>query len=175
MAVQDKLMEPDVQGPRPRPAGGALPPQGRMAGAFEDAELADAELEDIGLEDAGLEEDDPAAEDLAEGPTLTEDIAGLIDSARTYFEAEVGFQKTRAALAGSNIAKAAAALVMALVLVHIAVIALAVGVVMALAPLITIWGAIAVVVGALLLGGALLVGMAARRGKMLAAMFGAGD
>jgi hypothetical protein len=50
-----------------------------------------------------------------------------------------------------------------------------VGAVIALAPLVTIWGAIAIVVGVLLVGVALLVMAAAKDGKMLSAMFGSGD
>ncbi|MFL0670536.1 MAG: phage holin family protein, partial [Erythrobacter sp.] len=70
--------------------------------------------------------------------------------------------------------KAAAALVLALVLLNIALTALAIGAVLALQPLITIWGAIAVVVGALLVGTGLLVRSARARGRVLAAMFGDG-
>ncbi len=103
---------------------------------------------------------------------LSEDIAALIDSGRTYAEAELAFQKTRASLAASNVGKAAAALVLALVLVNIALTALAIGAVLALAPLITIWGAIAVVVGALLIGAGLLVRSARARAKLLSLMFG---
>jgi hypothetical protein len=62
-----------------------------------------------------------------------------------------------------------------LVLLHIALIALAVGAVIALAPLVTIWGAIAIVVGALLVGVAVLVRMALGDGKLLAALFGGSD
>jgi hypothetical protein len=105
---------------------------------------------------------------------LSEDIAALIASGRTYAEAELAFQKTRASLAGSNAGKAVAALVLALVLVNIALTALAIGAVLALQPLITIWGAIAVVVGALLLGAGLLVRSARARAKLLSVMFGDG-
>lgn len=107
--------------------------------------------------------------------TLTEDIAALIDSGRTYAEAELAFQKTRASLVGGNAGKAVASLVLALVLLNIALTALAIGAVLALQPLITIWGAIAVVVGALLLGAGLLVRSARARGRVLAAMFGDGS
>jgi hypothetical protein len=123
----------------------------------------------------------PAAEDglddgvAGEDTLLSEDIAALIESGRTYAEAELAFQKTRAALAVSNAAKAAGALVLALVLLNIALTALAIGAVLALQPIITIWGAIGVVVGALLLATALLVRNAAARGKLLSVMFGDGS
>lgn len=110
-----------------------------------------------------------------EETSLSADIAALIDSGRTYAEAELAFQKTRAALAGDNAAKAIGALVLALVLLNIALTALAIGAVLALQPLITIWGAIAVVVGALLLGAGLLARSAKARGKLLGVMFGEGS
>jgi glucan phosphoethanolaminetransferase (alkaline phosphatase superfamily) len=62
----------------------------------------------------------------------------------------------------------------ALVLLNIALIALAVGMVIALAPLVTIWGAIGIVVGALLACVVALLLGAVGDGKMLAAMFGSG-
>jgi hypothetical protein len=65
-------------------------------------------------------------------------------------------------------------LVLALVLLHIALIALAVGAVIALAPLVSVWGAIAIVVGVMLAGVALLVISAKKDGALLAALF-AGD
>lgn len=110
-----------------------------------------------------------------EETSLSADIAALIDSGRTYAEAELAFQKTRAALAGDNAAKAIGALVLALVLLNIALTALAIGAVLALQPLITIWGAIAVVVGALLLVAGLLARSAKARGKLLGVLFGGGS
>lgn len=110
-----------------------------------------------------------------EETSLSADIAALIDSGRTYAEAELAFQKTRAALAGDNAAKAIGALVLALVLLNIALTALAIGAVLALQPLITIWGAIAVVVGALLLVAGLLARSAKARGKLLGVLFGEGS
>lgn len=106
---------------------------------------------------------------------LRDDIAALVEDARTYAEAELAFQKTRASLAGKRVGRALVLLILALVLLNLALIALAVGAVIALAPLITIWGAIAVVVGVLLVGVALLVRSAAGDGKVLSAMFGGGE
>jgi hypothetical protein len=124
---------------------------------------------------------DPAIESVDEPEvvdnsftSLRDDINALVDDARTYAEAEVAFQKTRAGLAGKAAARALALLVLAVVLLHIALIALAVGAVIALAPLVTIWGAIAIVVGVLLFGVAALVFFAVGDGKALASMFGSG-
>lgn len=105
---------------------------------------------------------------------LRDDVITLVDDARTYAEAEIAFQKTRAGLAGKAAGRALVLLVLAVVLLHIALIALAVGAVIALAPLVTIWGAIAIVVGVLLIGVAALVVSALGDGKALAAMFGSG-
>ncbi|MDP2129643.1 MAG: phage holin family protein [Erythrobacter sp.] len=125
---------------------------------------------------------DPAAspdgdpgEDSNSFDSLRDDITALVDDARTYAEAEIAFQKTRAGLASRKTARALALLVLALVLLHIALIALAVGAVIALAPLVTIWGAIAIVVGVLLAGVATLVWAALGNGKAVAAMFGLED
>lgn len=133
---------------------------------------------------ASRDEKDPAASSEAEGhsgpdphtepgvdESLVEEVAALIDNARNYAEAELAFQKTRAALTGTNAAAAIAFLIVALVFFHIAIIALAVGFVMALAPLVSIWGAIAIVVGALLAGTALLAWNAIARVRRIAAMF----
>ncbi|WP_066528245.1 phage holin family protein [Erythrobacter sp. CCH5-A1] len=120
------------------------------------------------------------APDAPEAPDTTlsalrDDVTALVEDARNYAEAEIAFQKTRAALAGKHGARALGMLVLALVLLHIALIALAVGAVIALAPLVTIWGAIAIVVGVMLIGVAVLVMSALKDGKLLAAMFGSGD
>lgn len=117
------------------------------------------------------EADEPAGD--SNGFTaLRDDVAALVEDARTYAEAEIAFQKTRAGLAGKTAGRALALLVLAVVLLHIALIALAVGAVIALAPLVTIWGAIAIVVGVMLIGVAALVYGALGKGKLLAAMFG---
>lgn len=121
----------------------------------------------------------PPSDDDAQGGSgfgaLRDDITALVEDARTYAEAEIAFQKTRASLAGKRGARAVVLLVLAIVLLHIALIALAVGAVIALAPLVTIWGAIAIVVGVMLAGVALLVMRAIGDGKALSAMFSAGD
>ncbi len=125
---------------------------------------ADLELEPVGEAD----------DDGNSFTTLRDDITALVDDARTYAEAEIAFQKTRAGLAGKTAGRALGLLVLAVVLLHIALIALAVGAVIALAPLVTIWGAIAIVVGVLLTGVAALVFFAVGDGKALSGMFDTG-
>ena len=98
-------------------------------------------------------------------------MGALLEDAQLYATAELAFQKTRAKLVGKNVGIAAGAIVVAILLLNIALIALAVGFVIALAPLVTIWGAIALVVGALLAGVALLGAIAMKRGQMIGDMF----
>ncbi len=93
--------------------------------------------------------------------TLAEEISALLDDGRTLIEAEIGFQKTRAILAGRRIGVTIALALVAVILLHLTLIALAVGLVIALEPLVTIWGAIAIVVGALL-AGVIALALAAR-------------
>jgi len=131
---------------------------------------------EVRLPDPALTPDTETVDEDASGfTTLRDDVAALVEDARTYAEAEIAFQKTRASLAGKRAGRALVLLVLALVLLHIALIALAVGAVIALAPLVTIWGAIAIVVGVLLAGVAILVMKAAGNGKELSAMFSSGD
>ncbi|PKP89548.1 MAG: hypothetical protein CVT75_12910 [Alphaproteobacteria bacterium HGW-Alphaproteobacteria-14] len=125
--------------------------------------------------DPATSPDGDPGEDSNSFESLRADITALVDDARTYAEAEIAFQKTRAGLAASKSVRALALVVLALVLLHIALIALAVGAVIALAPLVTIWGAIAIVVGVLLAGTTALVWAALGNGKIVAAMFGPED
>jgi uncharacterized membrane protein YqjE len=107
--------------------------------------------------------------------SLREEVTALVEDARNYADAEIAFQKTRAAIAAKRGVRALVLLVLALVLLNLALVALAVGAVIALAPYVTIWGAIAIVVGVLLAGVGLLVASAAHDGRVLAALFGSGD
>ncbi|MDY7097383.1 MAG: phage holin family protein [Pseudomonadota bacterium] len=110
--------------------------------------------------------DTPAYEE-----SIVEELGALIDDAGLYLTAEIAFQKTRARLAGKAVGAALAFVVLAIILLHIAIIALAVGLVIALEPLVTIWGAIAIVVGLMLLGVGILVYAAARKGMLLRDIF----
>lgn len=116
--------------------------------------------------------DPAAAHPSGRDDSIIEEIGTLIDDAALYAQAEIAFQKTRAALAGRSIAVAAGALLLAVILLHIALIALAVGFVIALAPLVTIWGAIAIVVGGMLIGVAALGSITLARVRRIGTMFG---
>lgn len=94
--------------------------------------------------------------------SLTDDVRALIDDGKTYLETELQFQKSRAAFVADRGRSGATYALGALVMVHLALIALAVGAVLALATLIGPLGATAVVVGILLVAGVVL-GLAAKR------------
>lgn len=93
--------------------------------------------------------------------SLHDDLRVLAEEARTAAEAEFAFQKSRAAYAGKALPKIAGLLVGAAVLVFFAVMALVVGLVIALAPLLTPWGSMALVT-IVLLALALLLALMAR-------------
>jgi hypothetical protein len=102
---------------------------------------------------------------------LFDEVVRVFDDGVTYAQAELGFQKTRAKLAGRAAGMAALYVTIALVLVHIALLALAVGLVIALAPFVTIWGAIAIVVGVILLGAVWLLLKARAKADKITALF----
>lgn len=87
----------------------------------------------------------------AENPTLAEDLRLLAQDARALAQAELAFQKTRAAYAGEQARGIALLGAVALVLAFFALMALVVGLVIALGPVLSPWGAMAVVTAALLL------------------------
>lgn len=84
------------------------------------------------------------------GGSLTDDVVALFEDGKTYVEAELAYQKSRAAFAAENGKWAALLGISALGLIHLALIALVVGAIIALAPIVTAFGAIAIVVGVLL-------------------------
>jgi len=116
--------------------------------------------------DAALRGDDEQAP-----PSLAEDIAALASDGRTYVEAEIAFQKSRAAYSASHGKSAALFGLFALGFVHLALIGLVVGALFALAPLLTPWGATATVVGALLLGALVLLLMMRRHTRAIGDAF----
>ncbi len=93
--------------------------------------------------------------------SMLEDIEDLLLDARTYFDAELSYQKSRASFVGGSIKRIAVFGIGAVVLALFAFGALTVGLIIALTPLVTAWGATAIVVGAMLLLVFLLVRAAA--------------
>ncbi len=87
----------------------------------------------------------PPRSDEPETVTLGEDLRLLAEEARTLARAELTFQKARASYAAGQVRRIAVLLVVAAVVVFFAAMAFVLGLVLALAPLITPWGAMAVV------------------------------
>ena len=138
------------------------------------AQQADDAAPDLSTDASALPPDFPSDDDDYD-ESLIEELGALIDDGRTYAQAEIAFQKTRGKLAGRLVGVSLALVVIAVILLHIALLALAVGLVIALAPLVTSWGAVAIVVGGLLLLVALLGWMAFKRASKLGDLFSDGD
>lgn len=101
--------------------------------------------------------------------TLAEDLRQLADEAKRLAQAEFAFQKSRAAYAGAQSRKIAVLLVVAAVLVFFAAMAAVMGAVIALGPVLGLWGAMAAVTLALvLLALACALGARAKMRRMMA-------
>lgn len=112
--------------------------------------------------------DDPVSpEDLS----LSEDIQALINDTRTYAEAELAYQKSRAAFAADRGKSAALYGLFALGFVHLALVALVIGALFALIPALGPWGATAAVVGVLLIGALILLLLARGKAREVSSAF----
>jgi len=94
--------------------------------------------------------------------SLRDDVEALIEDGKTYLETELVFQKTRAAFVADRAKGAVIFGAVAILLAFLALIGLTVGLIFALTPLMTAWGASALVVG-LLIVAALIAGRTAAR------------
>lgn len=126
------------------------------------------------LEPRGEDETRAGPDDVpSSGPigSLLEGVEDLVADAKLYFEAEINYQKSRASFVSGQFGKAVALALAGLFLAFLATIGLTVGLVIALTPLITAWGATAVVVlGYLLLAYLLVRRASAAWGAMMAAI-----
>ncbi|MGQ7829017.1 phage holin family protein [Altererythrobacter sp. Z27] len=121
-----------------------------------DEDRADPRPVDVDDElDAALRGDE-AGEAQPDG-SLVDDVAALVQDGRNFVEAEIAFQKTRLAFAANRSKSAVVSGLFALAFIHLALIALVVGLVIALTPLVSALGATAIVVGALLFGAFLML------------------
>jgi len=84
------------------------------------------------------------------GPTLTGEMRLLAANAKAMAQAEIAYQRSRAAYAGSKVRIIAILSVSAACLIFFAVMAAVVGTVIALAPLLGGWAAMIAVSGSLL-------------------------
>ena len=115
--------------------------------------------------DAGSEGEIPAS-------SLVDDLSSLIEDGQTYLSAEVAFQKTRLSFATAQGKAGAIFLLGALAFLHLALIALVVGLVFALAPILTPFGATAAVTVGLLVLATLFAFAGGKRLKAISRAFG---
>lgn len=106
---------------------------------------------------------------------LTAEIEGLIAAIKAAFSSEVAFQRARAVLASRIVGRIAALAALALALVFFCLMALVVGLLLALAPLLGTWQALGIVVGVLALGMALAAWAARRAWRRLKRVLRGGD
>jgi hypothetical protein len=115
-----------------------------------------------------------ADEPLREDPSLAKDMRLIASQVRSFAEAELAFQKARGAYAGSA-AKAIAALgVVAVTLLFFAAMAAVFGTVIALGPVLGLWGAMAAVTLGLLLLAAICAISAVLKAKRMKSVLSKG-
>jgi lysylphosphatidylglycerol synthetase-like protein (DUF2156 family) len=107
-------------------------------------------------------EESPAGEPVPADPSLAEDVSALLEDGRTYLEAELQFQKSRAAFVLDRGKAGAAYGVAAAGLVHLALVALVVGAVLSLETLVGPLAATGIVVAVLAVI-AIILALAARK------------
>ncbi|MCB2066755.1 MAG: phage holin family protein [Erythrobacter sp.] len=124
-----------------------------------------------------LQSDDALADPLTpadqpdETRSIADDIGTLIEDARTYLDAELSYQKSRAGFVADRLKRTLAMGALAACILVFALFGLIFGLILALTPLLTAWGATAVVVLAMLIVAWLLLRKAgAAWNQMLAAM-----
>lgn len=90
-------------------------------------------------------------------PSLVDDVVNLFEDGKTYLEAEAAFQKSRGGYIANRLKYAVGYAAAAFGVLHLALIALTVGVVLALIPIIGPWLATLLVGGVLMLFGIILL------------------
>ena len=103
--------------------------------------------------------------------SLAEDVSALFEDGKTYVDAEVAYQKSRIKFSGHQAKRGFAFSLGALAFLHLALVGLVVGLIIALAPFLTAFGSLAVVVGALLVIGIVLAKLASRHFNAMGAPF----
>ncbi|MFA6219902.1 MAG: phage holin family protein [Erythrobacter sp.] len=114
----------------------------------------------------------PEEEESAADPSLADDLSALIADGRTYAESELAFQKSRAAYTADRAKRATVHALFAFGFIHLALVAITVGVLFALIPAVGAWGATGIVTASLLTGAALLLRLAKRRLDEIVSAFG---
>ena len=141
-----------------------------------DDRIAPPERGADGLPEIASLPEDTGSDGERELRSLREDVEALIEDGKTYLEAELVYQKTRAAFVADRAKGAVIYGAVAAMLGFLALIGLTVGLIIALTPWLTAWGASALVVGLLLLGAWIAVRAAgARWSRLMAAIDGSSD
>ena len=112
----------------------------------------------------------PLIEENAADRSLVADVRQLVEDSRTLVEAEIAYHKSRAIVAGQAAKGVAGWISLALALVFFALMALVLGLVLALVPALGAIGATVAVVLGLLAMGALSGWVAVRRWQRAAAL-----
>ncbi|MXO85221.1 phage holin family protein [Altererythrobacter aurantiacus] len=122
--------------------------------------LSERETHDFGSSDDPVDatgDYDPVAARRADAegydpdpPSLIDDAKALYEDGTAYVQAELAFQKTRAKYAANRSGQIAGYAAGLLAIVHLALIALVIGVLIALIPAVGAWAATGIVVGVLL-------------------------
>ena len=103
--------------------------------------------------------DEESAGGRSAQPSLADDLLALFEDGKTYAEAELAYQKSRAGYTANRLKGALALGLGAFGVLHLALIALTVGVVIALTPLVGPWIATAIVTIALIIAGIIMLMM----------------
>lgn len=122
------------------------------------------------------DEEVPDAEPHGDGEaqarsSLADDVLSLIEDGRTYAEAELNYQKSRIVFVASRSKSIALYIAFALGFIHLALVALVIGSLFVLVPLVGAAGATGLVVGLLLLGAAALSMLARTKARDVADAF----
>lgn len=106
----------------------------------------------------------PAAEPAgSDDSSLIDDLRQLAADGRTLVEAEIAYQKSRAAVAGQAAKAVVGWSALALALLLLVLVALVVGLLLALSPLVGPWWALGLVTGGLLVASGIAAWAASRR------------
>jgi hypothetical protein len=108
--------------------------------------------------------------DEAQAPALLAVLRALVEDAQTLAEAEVGYVKAAIAFVLGRIKSIAIALVLALFFLFFTLMAIVVGLLLALAPAIGVWAAAGAVTGVLALLTVLCVWLAMRGARQMIAL-----
>lgn len=103
--------------------------------------------------------------------SLGDDLTALVDDGKAYVEAELAFQKSRAAFAAHEIKAGAGFALVMLAFLHLALMGIVVGLILALAPIVGAFVATAIMGGALLVMTGLFGWLAARRFRKISTAF----